>query len=286
MTKRSKSNTDGAVFTYHERRQMDHGSTRMRLPSISLKPWDSCALGLVPSNDPVITPHGVLYEREAILRDLLRQRKQARLEQQRVATKLIDQQVEKEIKKQSQQKSKLKQFEISQQLSLTQQDSKPTPTQAKTQSSRVESNFWLPSIRNKVKQSQQTTNHLEKSINKKVRTSCPITNKPLRAKQLIAIKPTLNKVTSTQNAPKYMCPLCKTALVNASKPIALITGTVMCSQCVTNFVIKHKTDPISSTAIDVDQDIIPIFNLGTAFAASAQNDPSSREAVLYRPSVR
>lgn len=296
MPKRSKNSTDGAVFTYHERRNMDHGSTHLRLPDAAFKPWDCCALRLTPPTDPVLTPHGVLYEREAVLRELLRQREGNRSEEERIAAALVDEEARKEVDRQASEQDAIARFERSQdEVKLATEEGKKGIVGLEESKNRgVESNFWLPSVRNKVRSAGGVANDGGKKRKKSLKTRCPISKKPLRARDLIALKLTLNKMSKGEGANggaisttgKYMCPVCQAVLVNAAKPIALRTGTVLCSQCVTKFVMKEEVDPCTSTAIDLERDVVPILNVGTAFAASAADDPTSREATLYKPSVR
>ena len=65
---------------YHERHFSEaseqYGTTKTRLGADSIKDWDCCSLSLQPCTDPVCTPHGVLYEREAIYEYILKEKTQ------------------------------------------------------------------------------------------------------------------------------------------------------------------------------------------------------------------
>mmetsp|Transcript_17121 Transcript_17121/g.51246 ORF Transcript_17121/g.51246 Transcript_17121/m.51246 type:complete len:334 (-) Transcript_17121:255-1256(-) len=61
--------------TYHERKAMGHGTIRERLGKDAAGNFDDCALTLRTVVDPVATPEGVLFERQAILENLLAQKK-------------------------------------------------------------------------------------------------------------------------------------------------------------------------------------------------------------------
>lgn len=296
MPKRSKNSTDGAVFTYHERQVMDHGSIRRRLPGDAMKPWDRCALGLSRPKDPVITPEGVLYEREAILRDLLRQREDARREQAEAVADHIREEGEEQRKKKAEERAVIERFEKAQSdvLPSAQEESGKKDERTRVAAA-PDSNFWLPSIPDGLPSSRGKRKGSTKKDKISLKTRCPISKKPLRSKDLISLKLTPNKLgkqgegsegAKVDAAEKYVCPVCQSVLVNAVKPIALRTGTVLCSRCVAQFVMTEGTDPCTSDNIDVKHDIIPIFNVGTAFAASAADDPSSHEASVYRPSAR
>lgn len=295
MPKRSKNSTDGAVFTYHERRKMDHGSIHRRLPGDAMKPWDRCALGLSRPEEPVITPHGVLFEREAILRDLLRQREEGRTAQAQVVEDHVREEGEEQRRKQAEERAFVERFEKSQSdvLPTIAPDSSEMKDETTRATAAADSNFWVPSIPARLPAPVEKHKSSKKKKNKiSLKTRCPISKKPLRSKDLITLKLTPNLIGKTDTeagkaeaAEKYMCPLCQSVLVNAVKPIALRTGTVLCSRCVAEFVVKEGKDPCTSDDIDVKNDVIPIFNVGTAFAASAADDPSSHEASVYRPSA-
>lgn len=66
-------------YTNHEKnldkRQESYGSVRQRLGGDSIKDWDCCSLSLQPCKDPVVTTHGVLFEREAIYEYILKEKK-------------------------------------------------------------------------------------------------------------------------------------------------------------------------------------------------------------------
>lgn len=78
MTRHAKNCTAGTVYTYHERKKdtkkSGYGSKAVRLGKDSVKDFDCCSLTLQPCREPVVTPDGFLYDREAILECLLHQK--------------------------------------------------------------------------------------------------------------------------------------------------------------------------------------------------------------------
>ncbi|PXF41211.1 Nitric oxide synthase-interacting protein [Gracilariopsis chorda] len=297
MTRQSKGNTDGAVFTYHERRNMKHGSKRMRLPGAAMKQWNHCALSLVGATDPVLTAEGVLYDREAIVLNLLHQKETARKEL--MAEKAEEQKKAKEdAQRYAEQKAKLEKSFVEEQEAVHTQLKKDSEQPLDEEHKRT--NFWLPSDDKLVTVDSRPRKKRRKE-KMCLRTVCPVTHQPLKARDLIALKPMRVKKGSSQQdgadseptqsyAPtagtEYMCPVCHTVLVNSSKPVALRTGTVLCASCVNKFVLKSGRDPVTEVEIDVKTDVIAVHNAGTGFAGSTPEDCSSKEARLYRPSVR
>lgn len=62
-------------LTYHERRMLGFGTVQERLGKDSLGNFYDCKLTLMPATDPVACPDGFLFSREAILENLLAQKK-------------------------------------------------------------------------------------------------------------------------------------------------------------------------------------------------------------------
>lgn len=62
-------------LTYHERRALGFGTVKERLGKDSIGNFFDCGITLCPAVDPVCTPSGHLFSREAILENLLEQKK-------------------------------------------------------------------------------------------------------------------------------------------------------------------------------------------------------------------
>jgi nitric oxide synthase-interacting protein len=62
-------------LSYHERKAMGIGTFKERLGKDSQGNYYDCCLTLQAATDPVVTPDGYLYSREAILENLLAQKK-------------------------------------------------------------------------------------------------------------------------------------------------------------------------------------------------------------------
>lgn len=75
MTRKGKQPGGHNPLTYNEKRKLNYGTLSVRLETGSKKRFGDCCLSLVPAIDPVATPSGHIYSREAILTYLLRKRK-------------------------------------------------------------------------------------------------------------------------------------------------------------------------------------------------------------------
>jgi nitric oxide synthase-interacting protein len=66
------------TLSYAERRALGFGTVRERVGRDSQGRYDDCALSLQRAVDPVVTPDGYIFSREAILTNLLAQKKAIR----------------------------------------------------------------------------------------------------------------------------------------------------------------------------------------------------------------
>ena len=73
MTRKSKQPGGHNPLTSHERKKLlgDYGTQTARLGTASQRRFGDCALSLAPAVDPVCTPSGNIYSREAIVQYLL-----------------------------------------------------------------------------------------------------------------------------------------------------------------------------------------------------------------------
>lgn len=69
-------NKGSETMTYAERRALGYGTAHERLGKDSLGNFDDCRLTLQPAIDPVCTPEGIIYSKEAILEALVHQKKE------------------------------------------------------------------------------------------------------------------------------------------------------------------------------------------------------------------
>lgn len=63
------------AMTYHEKKLLGYGTAHERLSKESIGNFDDCRITLQPAIDPVCTPEGVVYSREAIIEYLVHQKK-------------------------------------------------------------------------------------------------------------------------------------------------------------------------------------------------------------------
>ena len=99
MGKHSKNNNDRAFFSYHERKAASYGrlssgllgghntadgnhvsfgwgSESRTLDGDAMKEIDACSLSLQPCVEPVVTPSGILYDKQVVVEYILSRKKE------------------------------------------------------------------------------------------------------------------------------------------------------------------------------------------------------------------
>jgi len=289
MTRHGRNCTAGAVYTYHEKQKDSKvsgwGSLKARFSKESIKDFDCCSLTLQPCKDPVVTKDGQLYDREAILEYIVHhkqlfQRKLKAYEKQLEK----DSKEEKEISK-SDQTKQVEKF-INQEESITTKRENPfTVLEDDDETSRkkmkisdmsdsiINTNsaekknlpsFWIPSLT-----PQASTSRVEKPDNK---VYCPMTNQPIRMKDLVKVKFTLAPVESTKKSliarkERYICAVTRDILSN-TVPCAVLrpTGDVITMAYVNEFIKKDWICPITGKTLK-EKDIIELKRGGTGFSS-------------------
>ncbi|CAL1548596.1 unnamed protein product [Lymnaea stagnalis] len=80
MTRHGRNCTAGTVYTYHERKKdtqaSGFGSQKVRYGKDAVKEFDCCCLTLQPCKEPLVTDDGHIYDKEAILKNIIHQKKE------------------------------------------------------------------------------------------------------------------------------------------------------------------------------------------------------------------
>lgn len=303
MTRHSKNCTAGAVYSYHEKKKDTEasgwGTEKARFSKDSMQEFDCCNLSLQPCKDPVITPDGYLYEREAIieymiqqkrliakkLKDYERHKAKEEVEQKRLLEEKKNERVNEFMKQEGSIISKpLNPFKGSP-LALIKpeggkkstKDDEPQPGPSGVGAGAISNMsganktnlpaFWIPSL----------TPDDKGSLVKKPETKvlCPMTKKPLAMKHLITVKFTKvkdgdDKTHVLNKDLRYVCAVTGDALGN-SVPCAVLrhSGAVVTQESVEKILRLDDPmrDPITAQVM-TDKDIIYMQRGASSFAAS------------------
>lgn len=297
--KHGRNATANPVYSIHERRKDSkregYGEVALRLGSDSLPDIDQCCLTLQSAREPLITPDGYLFDKEAIYENLLHQKTaivRATKEYEKQKTKAEAEKVELQA---AAERARIEAFERQEQAIAVSVGNHFKKNEApvgeatlklqarkerlQTAAGKVEPilpSFWIPS---------NTPEARAEGMQKPDSTTrCPMTGKPLRIKDLIPVKFTpvdaasVKKdsmtlsvggvLTNTTSEERYMCPITQTVLRKCVPCYVLRpSGRVVTAECVERIIRPEMRDPISSEKL-TEKDLIPVQRGGTGFAAS------------------
>ncbi|XP_054463075.1 nitric oxide synthase-interacting protein [Anoplopoma fimbria] len=289
MTRHGKNCTAGAVYTYHEKRKdtaaSGYGTQSIRLGKDAIKDFDCCCLSLQTCQNPVMTPDGFLYEKQAILEYILHQKTETAKKMKAYEKQKQVQKSSSQLESKSEERERVERFKT-RENSIVSKPINPFTSglnkegeKVRTDSSSAESStagpvasssqslpsFWIPSL---TPQSKPT---LLKKPSKAV--LCPMSGRPIKMNELITVRftlldPSLDRVALLTRQDRYVCAVTRDVLGN-SVPCAVLrpSGTVVTQECVEKLIKKDMIDPVSGDKLS-DRDIIPMQRGGTGFAAS------------------
>ncbi|XP_049813239.1 nitric oxide synthase-interacting protein homolog [Schistocerca serialis cubense] len=277
MTRHARNCTAGAVYTYHEKKKdaqaSGYGTNTQRVGKDSIKDFDCCSLTLQPCRDPVITPDGYLFDKEAILEYIItkkneysrklkeyeKQKKKEETELAEIAAAEKDSKLNSFIKTEK----NIVSTPVTAFKSDTKNNDKPSVSNMTEGRDKHLPSFWIPS---KTPEAKETT------LKKPDKTIyCPISGKPLRVKDLINVKfkevndPDDKKPLVVKKS-RYMCAVTHDVLSN-SVPCAVIrtTGDVVTMECVEKIIKKDWLHPLTNEKL-TEKDIIPMQRGGTGYS--------------------
>ena len=287
MTRHSKNCTAGTVYTYHERHRdtkaSGYGSKSARFGKDSIKDFDCCCLTLQPCRNPVVTPEGFLFDKESVLEYIIQQKRQ-------IARKLKE--FDKQLNRVKDEQKELAQAELETKKQKLISHVKAPSDKMVAGSSKDDTSicnmkngkntelpsFWIPAMT-----PDATPTKVEKP-DEKVR--CPMSNRPIKLKDLIDVKFTPindrdSKTALISKQARYVCAVTNDVLGN-SVPCAVLktSGSVVTIECVEKLIKKDMLDPINGKKM-TDKDIIPLQRGSSGYSASGH----TLKAKKYGPSV-
>ncbi|KAH8288156.1 hypothetical protein KR054_005726 [Drosophila jambulina] len=296
MTRHARNCTAGAVYTYNEKKrdaaESGYGTNAQRLGKDSVKSFDCCSLTLQPCRRPVVTKDGYLFDKEAILQYIVTKKSEysRRLKEYERLRRAEEDQLNQEAN--TQQQARMDRFVNAEKPAMTPahtaaKNSEKPSTSASAASAASGSSasstsisnmtnghekklpsFWLPS--------ECPNAGLAKAKKPDPAIYCPVSQQPLRVKDLIDVKFTLLKDGDAKRSliakeARYMCPITHDVLSNAV-PCAVLrpTGDVVTMECVERLIRKDMIHPLTDRKLK-DKDIIPLQRGGTGYATTNDN---------------
>lgn len=238
MTRHGKNCTAGAVYTYHEKKKdtaaSGYGTQRVRFGRDAVKDFDCCCLSLQPCRDPVVTPQGFLYEREAIVGYLLHRKTQIQRQ-----TKLFERQ---RRRREQQQRGR---------------GAPPGPLPS----------FWIPSLT-----PEAAAEELQRP-DPVVRCPMSGRRLRLRDLVRVRWVPAQRGLSRAEllargEGQRYVCAVTGDPLSNGTACAVLRpSGWVVTMDCVERLIRRDMRDPLTGTPLS-DSDIIVLQRGGTGFAGA------------------
>jgi nitric oxide synthase-interacting protein len=278
------------ALTYHEKKALGYGTATERLGKDSIGNYYDCRLTLMPAVDPVCTPKGFLFSQEAILENLLEQKKSNK----RKLAAWEAQQAE-EARKQADkaaidQEAALLAFDRANHMgaseALTQKLKETISEEAevlladkrtaagavniKTNEEKMKEMraFWLPG------KTPEAKALLDKPS---METLCPASGGKLKLKDLIQVKFT---PVPDGGPHEYMDPVTKDGFTNASRLVVLKpTGDVMLKETWEKCV---RPDGAFNGVAVTEDDVMELQRGGTGFAAH-DKDLQAKKRFLLGP---
>lgn len=266
------------MYSYHERRKdqeaAGYGAEKMRLSKDAIKGFDCCSLTLQPTSRPVITPHGFIFDKEAILKFILEkkreyEKKMAEYEKEKDGE--LEELRDLAAAEKEQDKMKFEQREKSIVTKKTE-----TKGAGPSSSSGSISNlagdrkrqlpaFWLPSCGPQAKKTR--------AVKPDKTVYCPMSRKPIRVKDLINVQWTIardpdDKRNLIAREERYQCAVTGDVLNNSSHCAVLRpTGHVVTNDCVNKIIKKDWQHPLTGQSLK-EKDIVYIQRGATGFSAA------------------
>lgn len=156
MTRHGKNNTSAAVYSYYERssdtRRSGYGTQKARLSKDSIKDFDACSLTLQYCQNPVCTPNGVLFDKEAILQYIVEKKVDIMRKVKEYDKQLKNDQKEFSEQAETERRNKVDKFmKVEKGLVLAykkndeKKDEKPSVSNMQESTAKSINNFWIPS---------------------------------------------------------------------------------------------------------------------------------------------
>lgn len=292
----------------------DMGTLKARLSGDSLRPFEDCWLCLRPARSPVCTPRGYVYCRECIVMNLARQKDELNRNLRLWEEYEIEQAKEKSDEKAREHMEIAAQFAERDENPVRRVNSK----NANSRNSSSSSNQGQPPVPAAL-QSQPLTSgskrrfaEIDKSearaksfwaventptlvlptkIQKpSMKLMCPISNTPLRVKELIVLKPLLNTLSNSSEGGtgtvngieecKWLCAVCSKVMSHQKAVLIPFSGDIMCLQDCFENSVEGKSGYYGSRRITKD-DVVPLIAGGTGFSAH-----NKVEAQRYRATMQ
>mmetsp|Transcript_14448 Transcript_14448/g.24255 ORF Transcript_14448/g.24255 Transcript_14448/m.24255 type:complete len:296 (-) Transcript_14448:258-1145(-) len=274
------NNTARSFFTSWEKKEAGYGTKTQRIGTEYKLPFGHCRLGLQIAVDPVVTPSGNIYSKEAIYQYLLDHQKELDRARKQWEKEQAEATKEEEAKQEAEEQRKLIEFvKDSERVSRKRKHEDDTRkkmkeflyqphkagdivadprSKAQKLGELKRTSFWLPRFG---PDGQKT-----KTPKPPKRPQSPFSRKPLRLKDLTPIK--LPKLPAEKGQPtKFCCAVSQKQITYQDTVFLKNTGIVMLAKCFKELAEPTMTCPVTGKKFK-KKHVIVIKSDGTGFAAT------------------
>lgn len=278
--------------TYAERRAWNHGTVTERLSKDAVPNFYDCHLTLRRAQDPVVTPGGILYSREAILESLLSQKRVNKMKQAAYERHLAKKELVKERSQEHETSVEVLAM-AAKQMGASDAAVGRLVDESRREYEREESGKQLlasvKTIKSEAKKLESLKSYWisghERSDGKPgpehvpekpdTTTRCPATGKPLRLKDLVSVRFEMN------DAGECVDPITRDELSNATQ-LVVLKDVREGSNVVSRGTYERIVKPEGQYNGAVIEDVIELAAGSTGFAATNELEASKYLALGSR----
>lgn len=290
MSRASQHSRERSFTTRDEKQRIDSGTIKIRLGTDSQLPFGYCPLSISPIDDPVVSPSGHIYSREAILQYIVNRMQE--IKEQHVL-------YEKQIEEKRRNENSLKQVEILKESTKFIETNDGVANVVKRKATEAElQNNHLNERKKKIDEKDKDEKMDElKRVNYWItqftpmaddaeikeplkRPLSPFSGKPLRTKDLIPVELKREAANDNSGTVRFICPVSKKTITNQKCILIKNTGTLMLESVAQELAYPSLIDPITSKKF-TKKDVLDIVPAASAYAASG-----NVEASKYRPTIK
>uniref|UniRef100_A0A7S1TU86 Nitric oxide synthase-interacting protein zinc-finger domain-containing protein n=1 Tax=Phaeomonas parva TaxID=124430 RepID=A0A7S1TU86_9STRA len=284
-SRHSKNSTDSSVFSYHEKRKAGHGSQTQRYGADSQIPFGYCCLTLQPASDPVATPSGHIYSREAILEYIIAGKKRLKRELREWEQQNAEELEREAAAAEAKDDEALRRFaaanvEVDGGYSAAQAKTVDGPgareralrhlnkavdheSVADKKQDIKRTSFWVPEF---------TPTAEARVARPETRPRSPMSNRPLRAKELVPVQLEAQEGTGYGHGDgrtRYLCSVSRKQI--GAQPCVLLknTGAMLLESVYNDLVRPTMLCPTTGKKLK-SKDVIKLKRSGSSFAAAGQ----------------
>ena len=290
-------------LSHEEAARNGYGTQRRRYGADFQTKFGNCAISNQPARDPVASPQGIIFDREAILRYLLDCKVKLREQARAYEAQQADEQAATEAAAAAEAAAAEKAFRTKRMSSETsaapsssssfsasssavgsaasldatvvariQRGARDTETLAEKRERLRKTNFWVAEVAPAAK--------AKKLLPPDKCPRCPVTNKYLKSKHLMPVVFQRDPTVERGEPGSIICAALHTPIVHQKVSLLKACGHVVLTSCLNDLVLPSMRCPLCSKRVKA-KGIVPLRPGGSSFSAHSQV-----ESTTWKPAMR